>query len=132
MLAGFVYGIYVAYLYPHLYNYLILGIYLVITLGKLWLMIPRKTVGVIKFTDGKPAVDIEIGLFDTEFKNLLFRTFTSKNGEYSFVVPNRAYNLKIMDDRYKVVTGNGLTNEIHIIPRGNENVRVITTNLTLQ
>ena len=100
--------------------------------GKLLLTLPKKTIGQVSFSDGKPVAGVEIGIFDTEFKNLLYRTFTNEYGEYSFVVPNEAYNLKIMDDRYRIASKGQLVKGIELAAIGKDTVRVITTDLKLE
>lgn len=132
MFAGFAYGAYTAYIYPHVYNYLILGAYLAIMMGKLILMLPKKSVGRVTAGDGSPVGGMELGLFDTEFKNILYRTFTNEQGEYSFVVPNTAYNLKVMDARYKISRGGDLLTDIAIEPKGKDVVRVIIEDLRVE
>ena len=130
--AGFAYGLYVAYQYPHAYNYAILAVYGLFLVLKLFLVLPKKTVGRTLFSDGSPVAGVELGLFDTEFKNLLYRTFTNDNGEYSFVVPNQTYNLKVMDDRYRIAQKGQLVQGVQLESRGKDTVRVITNDFTLE
>lgn len=129
---GFAYGLYVAYQYPHSYNYIILAVYGVFLVLKLFLLLPKKTAGRMAFSDGTPVSGVEVGLFDTEFKNLLYRTFTNDNGEYSFIVPNQTYNLKIMDDRYRIALKGQLVQGVQLESRGKDTVRVITNDFTLE
>lgn len=130
---GFSYSVYVAYLYPHPYNFGILAVYTLLALGKLVLQLPRKQYGVVRLSNGEPAVGIEVGLFDTEFKNLLYRTFTNEQGHYTFVVPNRSYNLKIMDSRYQLLEKGMPVSGIMVRPiTQEEKVRVITTDLSVE
>lgn len=132
MLGGFAYAVYIAYIFPHIYNYLILGLYAVFALSKIVSLWPKKAAGKVKLDDGSPAVGLEIGLFDTEFKNLLYRTFTNDAGLYTFVVPNGTYNMKIMDTRYKVLDQGVAVSGIQLPElTGSEKVRVITRDLTL-
>ena len=131
MFGGFAYGAYIAWIYPHAYNYAILAVYFLIVISKIVLMLPRKTVGKVQFTSGGKASGVELGLFDTEFNNLLYRAFTNKDGEYSFVVPNKDYNLKLMDERFHIVSKGDSVKSVALLSSGKENVRVITSDLTI-
>ncbi|MCC7303970.1 6-bladed beta-propeller [bacterium] len=132
MIGGFMYSLYIALVFPHTYNYLILGLYFVLAFTKVIVLWPKKTSGTVKFENGSPVAGIEIGLFDTEFKNLLYRTFTNEAGQYTFVVPNTTYNLKIMDNRYKILDQGVATSGVQLPESGtSEKVKVINQDLSL-
>lgn len=107
LFAGFGYSLYVAALFPLPVNIVASVVYGAVCLGKLALTLwaPR-TVGRVTTINGKPLAGIEIGIFDKEFNNLLYRTFTNEKGEYNFAVPNKEYVLRLMDTSYKVFSGN--------------------------
>ncbi len=59
-----------------------------------------------------------MGLYDTDFKNLLYRTFTTAEGLYSFAVINNDYKLKVMDNKYALKHNGQMVTEL-FIPRSN-------------
>ncbi len=129
---GFAYGLYVAYLYPHAYNYAILAVYGIAALGKLLTLIPKKLAGNVLLSDGTKAAGVELGLFDIEFNTILYRTFTNDVGQYTFVVPNKAYTLKIMDTRYKILDHGLPVADLPIPEIKGDTVRQITKDLVLE
>lgn len=128
LLGGFAYGGYIAYIYPHKYNFIVLGVYVLLLLAKIVQLLPKKSTGSVKTTKGAAVAGLELGLFDPEFNTLLYRTFTSASGEYNFVVPNARYHLKLMDTTKMFASGVPF---MEILPEGKERVRVLTLDLTL-
>lgn len=104
LLGGLAYSGYASVIYPHLFNYLAVMLYILILSAKLYLLYrPHKTMGIVTDENGVPLDNVEFGLFDPEFKNLLYRTFTTEDGEYNFVVDKGNYYLKVMDSRYTIL-----------------------------
>jgi hypothetical protein len=132
--AGFLYSLYAAVVYPHLFNYLALSLYVLLLSAKLLLFLAKpKATGVMRTSDGKPVEGLEVGLFDVEFKNLLYRTFTTKEGRYNFAVSNGSYYLKIMDEHYAIENAGQLQRALYIEPAtAKDNVRVIAQDLILK
>ena len=132
MFGGFAYGVYIAYLYPHIYNYLILGVYSLLAFAKALMLIPKKLVGNVTLSDGNLATGIELGLFDMEFNTILYRTFTDDAGQYNFVVPNKPYTLKVLDARYKILDHGLPVTDLPIPAIKGDTVRQITKDLVLE
>ena len=114
-IVGFAYSTYITFLYPHFYNYVVLSGYL-LYIGTRGFIATRKhkSQGRVLDKQGKPIPGLEIGLFDYEFNNNLYRTFTSKDGEYNFVVGKGEYLLQLMDDRYQIEEKGTRISGLHI------------------
>lgn len=100
---GFVYSLYASMVYPHVFNFTVLAVYVVLLIIKvaLYLSVP-KTMGKVCNEEGQPLGGVELGLFDSEFNTLLYRTFTSKEGTYCFAVSPGVYYISIVDTRYSL------------------------------
>lgn len=131
---GMIYSSYAALAYPHAFNYIAVGIYSFLLLSKAALVfIKPKVAGTVHTVGGKAVSGLEIGLFDAEFKNLVYRTFTNSKGQYTFFVNNGIYLLKIMDERYSILRHGKPVNEMLMLPKEeSESVRYIAEDLTLE
>lgn len=131
---GMIYSSYAALMYPHAFNYLAVGVYSVLLLSKAALVfIKPKVAGTVRTSNGKLVSGVEIGLFDAEFKTLVYRTFTNAKGQYTFFVNNGIYLLKIMDERYSILRYGRKVGEILMLPKEEaESVRYIAEDLTLE
>jgi len=131
LVAGFVYSVVVTTMYPLMLNFAILGLYGITFLVKAYLHFSSpRLFGMVTSVDGKAVSGLEIGLFDYEFKNLVSRTFTNKQGAYNFVVKNQAYYLQVLDSGYKVLSRHLTKEGIHIEANsGKGGVKLITDNL---
>lgn len=134
LFAGFGYSLYVATLFPLPINIFASVLYGSVCIGKLLLTLwtPR-TFGKVSTVTGKPLAGVEVGIFDKEFNTLLYRTFTNEKGEYNFAVPNKSYVLRLMDNTYKVYSGNNTQGiEIPAIKRKSPSeVRLIAHDLVV-
>jgi hypothetical protein len=131
LITGFIYSVVVTMMYPLALNYLILGMYGITFLIKVYLHVSQpRLFGMVTSVDGKFVSGLEIGLFDYEFKNLISRTFTNKRGAYNFVVKNQAYYLQVLDNGYKVLSRK-LTKDGLQIPAssGRSGVKMVTEDL---
>lgn len=134
LFAGFGYSLYVATLFPLPINIFASVLYGSVCIGKLLLTLwtPR-TFGKVSTVTGRPLAGVEVGIFDKEFNTLLYRTFTNEKGEYNFAVPNKSYVLRLMDNTYKVYSGNNTQGiEIPAIKRKSPSeVRLIAHDLVV-
>jgi sugar lactone lactonase YvrE len=131
MFGGFAYTLYATIVYPVTTNYLVLAAYILLVSAKLVLSLMQpKTQGTVVTEDGEVVAGVEIGLYDADFKNLLYRTFTSEEGTYSFAVLNNDYVLKIMDSKYQLVSKGILVTEIALpMQTKNDSTRLIVEEL---
>ncbi len=134
LLGGFSFSVYASLMYPHLLNYVALAMYLLAVFAKALVAFNKPiTKGRVTTTSGKSPEALEIGLFDVDFKNLLYRTFTDKDGNYGFAVPNENYTLKVLDENYDLIV-KGEKQEGLTIKKlnGDENTRLVTANLVVR
>jgi hypothetical protein len=131
LFGGFAYAIYAATQYPHNFNTLVLLVYSVVLVAKLLLLVitPHRQ-GEVSI-HGSPLEGIEVGLYDAEFDTLLFRTFTTSSGKYSFVVPNQRYVLKILDDRYRISQHGVESKSMEIEQNKGDTIKIVAVNLKL-
>lgn len=133
LVAGLLYSLYASIVYPHIYNYLAVTLYLLVLGAKVLLLLQGKKIGIVRMKNGTVAKGIELGLFDTEFKNLLYRTFTDKEGHYNFAVANGKYYLKVMDNRYSIVDAGQKVKAVYVDLKNNrDNLTLVTTKLILE
>ena len=132
---GFLYSVYATLRFPITLNYLILSSYVVLVAIKGVLMLTaQRTIGkVTSAIDGKPVSGLEIGLYDIDFGNLLYRTFTDVNGSYSFVVPAASYNLRVLDTSY-ALQQSGVKEAVMPISKhhSEDNVMIVAENLQVK
>ena len=50
--------------------------------------------GVVRNEKGKPVSGVEIGLYDTDYDQLIDKKVTDSKGRYQFVVPGELYYIK--------------------------------------
>lgn len=133
LLVGLIYSLYASIVYPHIYNYFAVFLYLIILAAKtLLVFLHSKKVGTVRTKNGEVVSGIELGLFDTEFKNLLYRTFTDKEGNYNFAVASGAYYLKVMDNRYSIIEAGQKVKAVYVDSKNNrDNLTLVTTTLVL-
>lgn len=133
LFAGFLYSVVVTVMYPVTFNFVIVGLYGVTFVAKALVYLAQpKIFGQVLTLEGKIVSGLEIGLYDKEFKNLVARTFTNKNGKYNFVVANQPYTLQVMDSGYKIL-GKHISSEGLVIPKDTRksSVRIIAESLTV-
>lgn len=131
LIAGFIYSIVVTMMYPLTINYIILGLYALTFLIKAYVYLTRpRLFGTVTGVDGKVVSGLEVGLFDSEFKNMISRTFTNKQGAYNFVVKNQNYYLQVLDPGYKLL-GRAITKDGLLIKKssGNSGVKLVAESL---
>ena len=131
LVSGFLYSIVVTVMYPINLNFVILGLYATTFLIKVYVYLARpKLFGQVTGVDGKAISGLELGLFDSEFKNLVSRTFTNKQGTYNFVVKNQDYYLQVMDSGYKILSKEAKKDGL-FVPRsgGTSGVKLVSNDL---
>lgn len=128
---GFAYSVVVTIMFPLTLNYIIVAVYGITFIIKalVYLSTPR-LFGSVTGIDGKTVSGLELGLFDKEFNNLVSRTFTSKQGNYNFVVKNQEYYLRIMDPAYKLLSKHAAKDGL-LIPKtlGSSGVKLVAERL---
>lgn len=131
LVAGFVYSVIVTIMFPLTINYIILALYALTFLIKIYVYITRpRLFGTVTGVDGKVMSGLEIGVFDAEFKNLVARTFTNKQGAYNFVVKNENYYIQLLDNNYKILSrGVGKDGLLSKKTQGNSGVKLIAEDL---
>lgn len=132
VVCGALYSLIVLWQFPHNLNLLISSVYFFALFPKILRRFGTETQGSVLYEDGTPAANIEIGLFDSEFKTLLYRTFTNKDGKYTLAVPNVNYDLKLLDQKYKLVYGGKQQLSVSINKKGNAGVRIIALDLIVK
>jgi hypothetical protein len=130
LVLGLVYSITVTVMYPLIANYVILALYLIAVLVKVavYLMQP-KMFGKVENVGGGVVSGLEIGLYDKEFRTLVARTFSNKQGKYNFVVSNSDYSLQLLDSSYKLLDRKQKEGALPIAKRGRSPVLLVTEDL---
>jgi hypothetical protein len=107
LVIGFTYSIYAVFVSPNSYNLLVLCFYIVMFIFKIVALLSLNSMqGKVTLLNGRPVEGLEVALYEPEFHTLLRRTFTRKDGSYTFLVENKDYYLEVLDDRYKIVRRN--------------------------
>ncbi len=115
----FIYSSIVLFQYPTVINLLFTLVPLAIAGYNRYTQYIQSKTGKVVNTNGDIISNLQIGLFEPEFGTLLYTTYTDSEGRYSFIVENRDYIVRIMDQKYKLT---GLANaQADMIIRGNSN-----------
>lgn len=131
LIAGFVYSVIVTVMFPITVNYIILALYALTFLIKIYVYITKpRLFGTVTSVEGRVMSGLEIGLFDAEFKNLVARTFTNKQGAYNFVVKNENYFVQLLDNNYKILS-RGVGKDGLVIKKtpGNSGVKLVAEDI---
>jgi hypothetical protein len=94
--------------FPTTTNILFTAVSFAMAVLRQYLQITQSKLGVVKTTNGELVSNVQLGLFDPAFDTLVYTTFTNLKGEYSFVVENKDYVLKMMDQGY-IIDGHSTT-----------------------
>jgi len=104
LVAGVLISVYAAVTNPIPFNIAVVLFYILFFVIKIYLLLLPQF-GRIRQVNGRIVAGVEVGLYETEFDTLLTKTYSDKNGQYIFYVPNNNYYLKITDPRY-TLSGN--------------------------
>ncbi len=133
LLAGFGYSIYATLMFPHILNFLVIGLYIALLGSKLGITyLQPKAAGKVTNVKGQAMAGVELGLYDTDFNTLVYRTFTAADGTYSFAAVNKDYYLKVLDNRYAIAIGNEVSKQ-KLVEKADarDSIKLVAENLKL-
>jgi hypothetical protein len=105
------------------------AINLIILIYQIYIRVKNRTkLGKVVDKNGKSVPEVELGLFDKEYDELVTETKSGKNGRFLFIVPGKEYNLKVLDTEYTLVD----QKHSESIPVGRDTVENIEINPTVR
>ena len=104
----FAYSVSVYRIYPLTINLIIILLYIPSLLTLFFgLWKNRIKYGYVRLEDKKPAENVEVGLFETDFNRLFRKRITDNEGAYRFIVPAGEYYIKPLNLDFTMVDKNG-------------------------